>query len=922
MRRKVGVEPRRLRRRWPAAALLVLVLLAFGLRLFRLDHQSLWVDEATTAYLASASPDRIVVDRANNLHPPTYFLAVAGWTSLAGRSEFSLRFPTVWAGLLLVPLLYRLCRRLFADWRTGVLAASLAALSPAGVAYAQEARMYALLPVAYLVVLVCALAPRALEGRRGWFWLALSEIACLYLHFFSIFVVLAVNLLLLATRIRRASRPMWVRWVTSQAVVGLSYVPWLVAMWLWGTEVPAKLARRQWRAAGMDPLRFLRLLWDFLNTGLVGIAEVPALAEWLGVLGGLVALTLLLALLLDRRRGLLLALLGALLFPLLAAYPVWIMRPLAHPRYLLFLLAPLLAVCARTAVVLVRRPVWRALGVVLIVVIVSTDAAGLGLVFFDQAFFRHDMRSLAAAIADRAMPGEVVLMPPSDYSLSYYDPAPAAPVNLPGEIGAEGGRLRPGELAPLLTDRPGAFLVAYHDLRTADPRGQMPFLLEMNGRLVERFTVDRMDVDHYELGPDWALPVLAPVATDCPPVRLTGVYSQTVTRADEAVVVALRWRLMRTITDDLMATVRLRDGERRLAGADVLLMNELGRPISRWQAGEDALSFFVLPIPMGTAPLTYTLRVALYTASDGHRLTWETGSEWLELGPVRLVSAAGRTTDPYGSWSGVDWRAPALEQVAEGLSLDAYAVRPQEMVPGETFYVTMRWRALQDDLPRYAPALLLCQGTDVLARSSGLLFGRYPTDLWVSGELLIETRRLVMPVTLDPLELVLDLDGRAVPVGEVSVARDALLWEVPEGARPACARLGDVAELAGYEWTPVTGQPDAWQVILYWRAMPGAPAAVSYTVFTHLLSPEGVWLAQHDGLPDDGGQPTTIWLPGQIVADRHELLLDAPYSGPVRLLVGMYDLATMTRLLARDCQGQPLPEDAIALDASEVLEIP
>lgn len=907
---------------WQKAAVLAVVLLAFGLRLFRLDYQSLWVDEATSAYLTTLSPVEIVLNRANGLHPPTYFLALTGWAALAGRSEFSLRFFSAGIGLLLVPLAYRVGRRLFADFWTGLLAAFLAALSPANVVYSQEARMYAAMPVAYLVALACVLAPRGLRSRRDWLWLTVSELACLYLHSFSIFILLAVNLLLLATRMWHASRRTWRRWVTSQALVGLFYVTWLLVVHRWGAEVPAKLSRRDWRAAGMSLSQFLRALWEFLNSGLVGFRKIDGMAHWLSALSILLLLALLLALILDRRRRMSLAMMGGFLFPLLGAYPVWYMRPLAHPRYLLFLLAPLLLASARALAVLGRRPVVWVVSVALAGVILGGDVAALRLAFFDARFFRFDVRALAAAVAGRAAPGETAIMPPGDYSLWYYDPAPAEPVNLPGEIGAEGGRLRLQELEPLLADRPGAFLVTYRDLRTVDPRGQIPFLLETNGRLVERFSVDRMDVDHYELEQGWLLPEPTPVAVGCGPLMLTGVYSQAVATADNGVTVALRWRLVQPAGADYKATIRLWDGERQLAGADVQLLNDLGHPSSRWEAGEETLNTCVLPLPMGTPPLTYTLSVAVYEIPGSHNLTWQAGEEWLTLGSVRLLRSVGQTTDPYGSWSGADWRAPAVPKVAEGLLLEAYAVRPATLKPGDTLYVTLRWRATRDSMARYAPRLALRQGTATLARDPGSLFERYPTERWAAGELLIETRQLPVPPTLDPLQLALTIEERTLPVGEVSVTRDALQWEAPATAQPVCARLGDVAELAGYDWEPIPEQPGTWRLTLYWRALTGSPPAASYTVFTHLQSPERVLLAQHDGLPGEGKRPTTTWLPGEIIADRHELLLSEPYAAPARLLVGMYDLATMERLQAYDCKGQRLPTDAIPLAGIVIEETP
>jgi len=132
--------------RWLFAAIL---LLAFVLRVYRLDIQSLWYDEAVTAQVAAQGVAELTRWTADDIQPPLYYYLVAGWTRLAGRGEWALRFPSVFFGTLTIALLWALARRLFGRGTRGRLsslaAAALAGLSPLYVYYAQEARMYTLL---------------------------------------------------------------------------------------------------------------------------------------------------------------------------------------------------------------------------------------------------------------------------------------------------------------------------------------------------------------------------------------------------------------------------------------------------------------------------------------------------------------------------------------------------------------------------------------------------------------------------------------------------------------------------------------------------------------------------------------------------------------------------------------------------------
>jgi hypothetical protein len=90
-------------------------------------------------------------------------------------------------------------------------------------------------------------------------------------------------------------------------------------------------------------------------------------------------------------------------------------------------------------------------------------------------------------------------------------------------------------------------------------------------------------------------------------------------------------------------------------------------------------------------------------------------------------------------------------------------------------------------------------------------------------------------------------------------------------------------------------------VTLTWQAT--EPVTDDYTVFAHLLTPDGAKAAQHDSRPCDGACPTNTWQPGEIVADRHSLSLGtgAP-PGPYRLAIGLYllDSGERAAILGRD----------------------
>lgn len=95
-------------------------------------------------------------------------------------------------------------------------------------------------------------------------------------------------------------------------------------------------------------------------------------------------------------------------------------------------------------------------------------------------------------------------------------------------------------------------------------------------------------------------------------------------------------------------------------------------------------------------------------------------------------------------------------------------------------------------------------------------------------------------------------------------------------------------ELTGYDLPARSWQPgDVLPLTLFWhrRTTPQA----DYAVFIHLYAPDGRLLAQSDSAPAAGARPTSGWLAGETIVDRHGLLLpDNLPDGEYTLVMGTY----------------------------------
>ena len=128
----------------------------------------------------------------------------------------------------------------------------------------------------------------------------------------------------------------------------------------------------------------------------------------------------------------------------------------------------------------------------------------------------------------------------------------------------------------------------------------------------------------------------------------------------------------------------------------------------------------------------------------------------------------------------------------------------------------------------------------------------------------------------------------------------------PAPAHPVPANLGDQLHLLGYD-APAEISPGerSLPVTLHWQAAAAIP--LDYTVFVHLLGPDGQLVAQHDDGPWwEVSIPTSTWQPGETLRDRHRLELPAELPpGAYRLQTGVYYWQTLERLPLLE-NGQPV----------------
>lgn len=472
--------------------LLGLLFLSFGVRVYGLDFQSIWRDEADSLQFAGSHEFLQHMLATPGHNAPLYYFALAGWMKIAGEGIFSARFFSALWGTLAVVLVYAVGRRLMKR-ELALLGAGLAGLSPYLVWYSQEARTYAMLLAFSL--LATLLFTRAVHKDRVGIWAAylLSAGICLYLHVTAL-LLLGLHGGALAICMWRRRRTRNLAWLMVPIVILLMALPFLT----W--EIRLFLSPFQ---TGHRPVGTA----DILAGLLLGLTSGPSghLSTW-SVLPGLFLVLSAFASPIVMRgsrcepgtKGSLSFLLAWLIIPVLGLAIISWQMPVFSERYLIFVAPAFYLLAAWGAMVIWRY--WPAVVVTALAGVCAVSVAGL-LVQGTQ-MIKPDIRSAAAYVESRTDSGDVVLflIPHTEGAFRRV----AAPRNGVRYAGAPyaGAVLTIDQLEPLMSQAiAGARRVWLVESEPDlwDPQALLPAWLAQHGRFIETTTFHLVTVQLYDM---------------------------------------------------------------------------------------------------------------------------------------------------------------------------------------------------------------------------------------------------------------------------------------------------------------------------------------------------------------------------------------------------------------------------------------
>jgi mannosyltransferase len=468
--------------------LLVIVLLAFTVRVYHLDFQSLWRDEMDATRFAHDSLTTLLTNFTRpGWNGPLYYLLLRPWLAVAGDSEFALRFLSLLWGVLAVPLTYAVGRRLLAPL-SAILASLFVALSPYLVWYSQEGKMYAL--VLTLTLLSIYLYIQALE--RGGFWPWLGHVIvtslCLYVHVLAALIVPLEALFFVVWWPRYRAR--WRGWLAAMATLTLPYLP--LALW----EISALFSDF---TTGHKFVPLPQMLTTLLQAFAQGLWPVY---NWLAIV--VFVFLLLAGTSLSGEGGdqrvwrTVVALLLWLFVPIVGVYLISLEMPIFLDRYLIWIAPAFYLLTARGMIETGRRS--RLLAAVTVVTIMILNSRGLR--WQARTPIKSDFRAAAAYVSQHRTPDELIIFHISyvrpTFEYYYGDSSPYAD-GIPTDANTTEAWLNAAMEAQ--TRGYDAVWLCYSEAPMWDEREMVKAWLERNGRRTHHAAFTRVEVSRYELGP-------------------------------------------------------------------------------------------------------------------------------------------------------------------------------------------------------------------------------------------------------------------------------------------------------------------------------------------------------------------------------------------------------------------------------------
>ena len=371
-------------------------------------------------------------------------------------------------------------------------------------------------------------------------------------------------------------------------------------------------------------------------------------------------------------------------------------------------------------------------------------------------------------------------------------------------------------------------------------------------------------------------------------IRLRGfkIDSPTVS-ADESIRITFDWQAIKPPTNNYRVALRLVDqnGNVRLTNTPSMPVRKMF-PTTAWQPNNVVTDFYQFDLDPSLEPDTYTLQVRFVLPFSDKGL-----GDWVSLDSITVtpptqpstISHPFRARFDNGAWL-MGYDAPSSVTPKSQIAIRLFWLLPQGLTqPFEIEVCLEKCVTTKIDPSKQPKDRIIETQTTLIAPA---LSGKHQARVGVAasqaecGWFASQSSRCDLAV--------ITIEGQPLADSVINfqnqIALESLKIETPS------ATVGSTVIVTA-QWRGLRQMKD------------------DYTVFVHLIGPDGLLHGQVDTIAAQGTMQTSQWKLNQPIADRFEIRIpdDAP-KGEYRLEVGWYLLATLDRLSVIDSRGDEIDD--------------
>ncbi|MBN1562202.1 MAG: hypothetical protein JXA10_00055 [Anaerolineae bacterium] len=866
----------------PDTALVIVCLLliaAFGLRVWNLNEPSVWHDEGW-----SIRAVRDPIDGADDKTPFVYYGLIHLLWTVAGDTPFAMRYGSALLDVITIALVAHLVRQ-WASWDAAILAVVLLGVSPLMWAYAREIRAYVGVPLLTVLLLWGVdrlLARHKYASWRVWIVVLFAELTLLYTHNLSVPVVAWLNIMIGGVWGWQREWRWLAIWIAGQAALLIAYLPWVLDQPISGTPINS------------PPELGLALIWDIWRSYFAPLPTLVGAENALDIGGLLFAVVAILSLAAvinwrwDRRAQLVIS--QALLLPVLVTIELIIASIDFHPRYFIASVPATMILIALGVECIPDLDQRRIMIPAAMALATGVGATGIFILLDDPKYQHDDFRAVSEYYA--RLPEDMIILIP-------YGWEPALEVYYAEKTGirAEMLGIDLHSSADEAIEQINAAIVEHTfpveiELMTwyqlpADLRGMYPCLLESAGRRTDDpvFTVQGITTSRYEIERPLALTEIPIDSVEYGEISLTGAAQS----GPAAICVQTQWALPQITQENLRVSGRVLTTDPPgwiIARSDTDIRADDQTPTSMWEPGDQGMGYSLLRFPTGAPPVEYVIQLVVFSNTRLRGLDrLVNGVPSGKMIELTTVTPQGTTDAEIGL---VSQEIIAHDPQIEFIGTDATG---ETLNAGQELRITLHWRAPEGCCATepWTKATLALRGEDWAVAEPVQVYSTYSQD-WHALRIPAEAH--------GSADLVIESDEELITLATYTIEETDRLFALPAFAVAMQTDFSGLALLEGFSVAnPVVSPDETLDLTLVWRVT--HTPETSYRVFTHLLDPQNRVIAQHDGYPVNGTRLTPSWIPDEYIVDPYALEFDpefADYRGPARLEVGFYDPETGNRI--------------------------